>query len=206
MLTFAVYLFLFVRLWGIRNLKSKAHIGIGAFNLVRRSVYQAVGGHERIRMRPDDDLKLGKTIKLAGYSQDLVHGGGMISVDMYQSVGELVRGLEKNVFSAFEYNPWLTSLATVVQLAFNVWPYAAVLVIAGPARWLYLAVCVGLWCLAWLTAREIRITQSTALVFPLGVLLLVYIQWRTMLLNYYHGGIRWRDTHYSLAELRANKV
>ena len=39
----------------------------------------------------------------------------------------------------------------------------------------------------------------------IAVLLLVYIQWRTMLLNYYHNGIQWRDTHYSLAELRANK-
>ena len=48
--------------------------------------------------------------------------------------------------------------------------------------------------------------RAAALDFPLAVLLLVYIQWRTMLLNYYHDGIRWRDTHYSLAELRANKI
>jgi hypothetical protein len=35
---------------------------------------------------------------------------------------------------------------------------------------------------------------------------MAYIQWRTMLLNLWHGGIRWRDTHYPLAELRANRV
>jgi hypothetical protein len=51
-----------------------------------------------------------------------------------------------------------------------------------------------------------NVRQSVALGFPLGVLMLVYIQWRTMLLNHYHNGIRWRDTHYSLAELKANKV
>ena len=60
--------------------------------------------------------------------------------------------------------------------------------------------------MAWLIARSMKCPASCALAFPLAVLLLVYIQWRTMLLNYYHNGIRWRDTHYSLAELRANKV
>jgi hypothetical protein len=55
-------------------------------------------------------------------------------------------------------------------------------------------------------ARGMHARLSTALGFPLAVLLLVYIQWRTMLLNYAQGGIRWRDTHYFLAELKANKV
>ena len=41
---------------------------------MRAEVYRAVGGHEPIRMRPDDDLKLGKIIKLGGYRQDVVNG------------------------------------------------------------------------------------------------------------------------------------
>jgi cellulose synthase/poly-beta-1,6-N-acetylglucosamine synthase-like glycosyltransferase len=206
LVTFAVYLLLFVRLWAVRNVGSKAHVGIGAFNLVRKEVYQAVGGHKRIHMRPDDDLKLGKIIKLGGYRQDLVHGGGMISVEMYQSMGELVRSLEKNVFSAFEYNPWLHIVTSMILFVFNVWPYIAVFAVSGPARWVYLAVCLMLWCLAWCAARVMNVAPIAALAFPLGVLMLLYIQWRTMLLNYYHGGIRWRGTHYSLAELRANRV
>jgi hypothetical protein len=67
-------------------------------------------------------------------------------------------------------------------------------------------VCLTLWLLAWLIARSMKAPQSCALAMPLTVLLMVYIQWRTMLLNYWQDGIRWRDTHYSLAELRANKV
>ena len=49
---FGVYFLLFVRTWAIRNPRSTAHVGIGAFNLVRTAVYRAVGGHEKIRMRP----------------------------------------------------------------------------------------------------------------------------------------------------------
>jgi hypothetical protein len=203
---FAVYFSLFVRIWAIRNPKSTAHVGIGAFNLVRAAAYRAVGGHQRIRMRPDDDLKLGKILKHSGHSQDLVDGGGMIAVDWYHSVGELIRGLEKNAFSGIDYNLPLGLFAPLSLLVMNVWPYVAVFVLRGPTQWIYVAVCLTLWFMAWLMAAGMRVHWSCALAFPLAALLFAYIQWRTMFLNYYHNGIHWRDTHYSLAELRANKV
>jgi glycosyltransferase involved in cell wall biosynthesis len=204
--TFAIYFSLFIRLWAIRNPRSSAHVGIGAFNLVRAEVYRAVGGHARIRMRPDDDLKLGKLIKLGGFRQDLVNGDKFLVVHWYASLGELIRGLEKNTFSATEYSAWFTLFSGAASLLNNVWPFAAVLLVPGPARWINLAVCLTLWWMAWSTARAMQAPQTCALAFPLTVLLLVYIQWRTMILNYYHDGIRWRDTHYSLAELKANRV
>jgi len=206
MSTFAIYLFLFVRVWSIRNPKSRAHIGVGAFNLIKTSVYGAVGGHERIRMRPDDDLKLGKIVKLAHYRQDFVDATGMLSLEMYRSVGELVRGLEKNAFSGADYNVALVVFSSLISLLFGVWPCLAVFLVPAPARWAYIAVCLSLWAMAWGSAHTMKAPASCALAYPLAVLLFVYIQWRTMLLNYYHNGIRWRDTHYSLAELRANKV
>jgi len=206
MSTFAIYLFLFVRIWSIRNPNSTAHIGVGAFNLIKTAVYRAVGGHERIRMRPDDDLKLGKIVKLAHYRQDLVDATGMLSLEMYRSVGEVVRGLEKNAFSGADYSVPLTVFSSLLSLLFLVWPYLAIFIVTGPARWAYIAVCLSLWLMAWCSARTMKVSSSCALIYPIAVLMFVYIQWRTMLLNYYHNGIRWRDTHYSLAELRANKV
>jgi hypothetical protein len=174
--------------------------------MIRASVYRAVGGHESIRMRPDDDLKLGKIIKLAGYRQELVHGTGLIAVEWYASVSETIRGLEKNTFSGTDYSIFLTVASSAMSLMCNVWPFVGVLVVPGPTRWIYAAACLTLWLLAWFSARGMNVRPSTALGFPLAVLLLVYIQWRTMLLNHWQDGIRWRDTHYSLAELKANKV
>ena len=204
--TFAIYFSIFFRIWAVRDPKSKAHIGIGAFNLIKADVYRAVEGHQRVKMRPDDDLKLGKVIKLAGYKQDVIHGTGMIAVEWYRSLSELIRGLEKNAFAGTDYSIFLTVFSSFLSLLFNVWPFIAVFLVPSPTRWIYLANCLLLWLLAWLIARSMKAPQSCALAFPLTVLLLVYIQWRTMLLNYYHDGIRWRDTHYSLAELRANRV
>jgi hypothetical protein len=206
MTTFAIYLFLFVRLWSIRNPKSTAHIGVGAFNLVRTDVYRAVGGHERIRLRPDDDLKLGKIIKLAGNRQDLIDATDFLSLEMYRSVGELVRALEKNAYSGSDYNIPLTVATSLLSILWNVWPFVAVFVLSGPARWIYLSVCLGLWAMALGCARSLRTPLSCALAFPIGVLMFVFILLRTMLLNHYQGGIQWRDTHYPLAELRANRV
>ncbi len=206
MTTFAIYLFLFVRVWSIRNPNSAAHIGVGAFNLVRKDVYRAVGGHERIRLRPDDDLKLGKIVKLAGYRQDLIDATDFLSLEMYRSVGELVRALEKNAYSGSDYNIPLTVATSLLSLLWNVWPFVAVFVLSGPARWIYLAVCLGLWTMAFGCSRTLRTPASCALAFPIGVLMFVYILMRTMLLNHYQGGIQWRDTHYPLAELRANRV
>jgi hypothetical protein len=94
----------------------------------------------------------------------------------------------------------------LLSLLVNVWPYIAVFVVPSPASWIYLAAASVLWFMVWFLARRMNVHPSCAAAFPLTVLALVYMQWRTMLLNFYHNGIRWRDTYYSLAELRANKV
>ena len=96
--------------WKARDPKSAAYVGIGAFNLVRASVYRALGGHEKIAMRPDDDLKLGKVLKRAGHRQDLLLGEEMVSVEWYATLWEAVRGLEKNTFAGLGY-----SVAAVVD-------------------------------------------------------------------------------------------
>src|SRR5437016_4115309 len=49
-----------LRPWKIRDPKSWRFGGVGAFNLVRTRAYAKAGGHTAIRLRPDDDLKLGK--------------------------------------------------------------------------------------------------------------------------------------------------
>jgi cellulose synthase/poly-beta-1,6-N-acetylglucosamine synthase-like glycosyltransferase len=203
---FCILFYLYIRVWGIRNPKSTAHVGIGAFNLVRAEVFRRLGGFQPIAMRPDDDLKLGKLVKAGGCRQDLLAGAGMLSVEWYSSVRELAVGFEKNAFAAVDYNLPFVVLYTSSILVFNVWPFAAVFLTWGPTRWLYLACVLALWSMAWGCAREIRQPWHTALGFPVSALLLVLISWRSVLLTYWRGGIRWRDTHYSLAELRANRV
>jgi hypothetical protein len=45
-----------------------------------------------------------------------------------------------------------------------------------------------------------------ALFAPVGMCLLFFMLWRATLLTLWRGGIAWRGTRYSLAELRKNEV
>jgi hypothetical protein len=196
-----------MRPWKARDPESAGHVGIGAFNLVRADVYRAVGGHEPIAMRPDDDLKLGKLIKKNGYRQDLVNGAELIDVPWYGSVGELARGLEKNAFAGFDYRVTAVVGLTAMVLAFDVWPFLAVWLPLWPAtRLMCLAVTLLLLRLAWIGAEAIGARRLTSLGFPAAVAMFTVIQWRAMILALINNGIRWRDTHYPLAELKANKL
>jgi hypothetical protein len=181
-------------------------VGIGAFNMLRRGVFEQLGGMAPIRMRPDDDVKLGKIIKHAGYAQEFAAGAGLLRVPWYGSVRELIVGLEKNAFAGVDYRVGLIAFTSCIMLLMNVWPFGAVFCLTGAAQLLYAGVVATLLWSAARIAGEIRKNPLLALLFPVMTLLFVYIQWRSMLLAFWRGGIRWRDTQYSLAELRANRV
>jgi len=197
---------LYTRPWKVSDPNSSAFVGIGAFNFVRKTAYFEAGAYRAIAMRPDDDVKLGKIIKRRGFRQAFLNGAESVSMPWYGSLRELIEGMEKNAFSGVDYSIGLVIVITIVLLVFDIWPFVAVWVLAGIPRVIY-ALVIG--CLvgnAWVSARQARVTGWAALLLPAAVLLLVYIQWRAMLLTYLQGGIRWRGTLYPLDELRHNQV
>ncbi|MBM4186027.1 MAG: glycosyltransferase [Gemmatimonadetes bacterium] len=196
----------FTRPWRVKDAKSRYFVGIGAFNLVRRTTYQELGGHSRIAMRPDDDMKLGKIIKAAGYRSDCLMGAGPLEVEWYHSLGQMIRGLEKNMFAGIDYNVALSVVGGLTQLCFGVVPVAGLAVTGGETRLLFGLQIAVLITTLWRLAREADIRPWSVLLFPVVVLLFVFIMWRTMLLNLVHGGLQWRGTFYSLRELKANRV
>ncbi len=197
---------LYIRPWRISDPNSSAHVGIGAFNLVRKTAYQEVGTHRTIALRPDDDLKLGKIIKQQGFRQDIVDGIELVRVPWYASVAELVSGMEKNAFSGVEYSVFAVIGISVLLLVFMIWPFVAVVILSGLPRFFYIIVIALLWTQAWLAARSARMPWQAVVLCPLAALLLIWIQWRAMCLTYVRGGIVWRDTLYPLSELRKNRV
>jgi glycosyltransferase involved in cell wall biosynthesis len=203
---FMVFFTLYSRPWKIRDPKSPSHIGIGAFNMVRSTAYRAAGTHEAIAMRPDDDMKLGKLIKMKGFRQDLLGGKGLLVVEWYASVGELIRGLEKNTFAGLDYRLSLLIGGTIFCFLAFVWPFAALFLTSGPT-WALNAAAVALLTLAYL---DCAIGYGIKIHYVFGLapatLLFIYILWRSAIIIILHGGIDWRGTHYSLAELKKNQI
>jgi hypothetical protein len=205
-LAFGMFFIAYFRPWKVSQPNSRTYIGIGAFNLLRTSVYRAVGGHAPLAMRPDDDVMLGKLTKMNGYHQHFVDGLGLLQVPWYGSLREMIRGLEKNFFSGVEYSVLMVVSSSLAALGFFLSPFIMTLIAPGPARWIFAASALLLWTVALLTSWKVRLPFVAALAFPFAVLLFVFIQWRTMLLVLSHGGLQWRDTFYSLSELKANKL
>ncbi len=203
---FVLFFGLYAKPWKARDPKSPRHIGIGAFNLVRAEAYRAVGGHRAIAMRPDDDMKLGKLVKKHGYRQDMAVGDGLMTVEWYGSLGELVHGLEKNTYAGVEYNLLIVMLSSIAHLLVFIWPIAALVVTHGATRWLNLAIVVLLAALYIDNARTYGAKRWHCVGGPVTSLLFLYIIWRATLKTLWNDGIDWRGTHYPLKELRANKV
>ena len=90
---------------------SAGHLGIGAFNLVRRDAYQAIGGHDRLRLEVVDDVKLGLILRRSGVRQGCADSGGLVRVRWQRGFVASMRGLLKNFFAASDYR-WLGVLRT----------------------------------------------------------------------------------------------
>jgi len=204
--TFGFFFGLFTRPWKASDPKSPCHIGIGAFNLVRARSYLQAGGHKSIPLRPDDDLKLGKILKQQGCRQHLIYGNGLISVEWYASVRELVLGLEKNVFAGTDYRLWLALSGVIFNLVVILWPYCAVFLTSGSTLLLYLLIVMLISTLAADSARFHGFSPWFALGFPFTAGLFTFIVVRSVICNLIKGGITWRGTFYKLSELRTNRV
>jgi glycosyltransferase involved in cell wall biosynthesis len=203
---FSVFFLVLMRPWKAADPRSRHFVGVGAFNLVRREAYEAAGTHRAIAMRPDDDIKLGKLLKRRGLRQEMLLGRGSLCVEWYATIREVIVGLEKNTFAAMEYSVPAVAGTTLLQFICLIWPWLAVFITSGPTRWLNLAILALVFMLYTPISRSRGVRWWYALSMPLMTLLFIYIVWRSTILALRRGGLRWRDTHYSLAELRANKV
>lgn len=202
--TFAVLFALFTRPWKVADPRSRASVGIGALNLVRRSAYDRAGGHGEIRLRIDDDLALGQLLKAHGGRAEFCYARDAASVEWYPGVFAMIRGLEKNAFAGVGFRLSLVALATATLLGLFVTPWllAAAPWAAAPERGLF-AACAALQVLgAARAASDAGLPRWTGLLFPLGILVFLVILWRSTLVTLLTRGVRWRGTRYPLDELR----
>jgi hypothetical protein len=82
---------------------------VGAFTLLRRAAYDAVGGHAGAPLEPIDDMMLARRVKATGRINRVARGGPGLHLRMYHGLGELVRAMRKN--SAALPGWWLLPLA-----------------------------------------------------------------------------------------------
>jgi len=131
--------------------------GIGAFMLVSREAYLAVGKHEKIKAEVMDDHELGRIIKSAGFRLGIFDGSKLLRIRMYRNFKDVYAGFLKNT-SAFMGN----SLGVIIR-NFSVYfcMYVAWLVV----------LCVALFYLPTGSNRVIIILSSITTFFVIAIVL-----------------------------------
>jgi glycosyltransferase involved in cell wall biosynthesis len=206
----AFFAYAFITLWGAyqaNDPKSKRGVGIGAFNLLRKTAYERIGSMRAISLRPDDDIRLGRRVRALGLRQRVLNGNETIAVDWYPSLRAAIDGLEKSMYSSLEYRVVDATAVVLFIVATTVWPYAGAVVLGGLDRVLLSAVIA---CLVAGLAETYR--QSMGPLTPESLVLVALLPFSALCFAYaiarsvYFAetlGVRWRGTTYPLSLLRA---
>jgi glycosyltransferase involved in cell wall biosynthesis len=194
------------RPWQAHNPKSRGYLGVGAFQMVRRSSYETMGTHRRLAMEVVDDMKLGKLAKEAGFSSGAARAGESVSVHWHDGVRNIVRGTTKNFFATSGFSVRLTLLRIFGLLLLCVFPLCALPFMRGWALAFDL-VAVALPMIAHgAAANEFGASRLWGLSLPIGALIFVWMLARSMIVTLWRGGIEWRGTFYPLEELKKGMV
>ena len=207
MLSFFQLMFVFGhRPWKVADPKSKDHMGIGAFNLVRRSAYEAVGTYEALRFEVVDDMKLGKVIKNAGFRQRCIVGSDLLEIRWAMGARGVINNLTKNFFAVMSFQLWRAIGFCIIAAIANILPFAGVVAAHGAARIPY---AIALACIFFLYTGMSMFSGVRPWYFvlhPLATVLLIYTMLRSTIFTLWRGGVDWRGTFYSLDELRKGLV
>jgi glycosyltransferase involved in cell wall biosynthesis len=185
--------------------KPNGHLGIGAFNLVRAETYRKLGGHEALRLSVVEDIKLGKLVRRSGARTRAFIGGDDVECHWGVTVRQMIKIMEKNYFAALDYR---TSLGLLVGVLMTLLWCGAV---AGPFTGRFLGIAAGASLLsgaipALVIAKRLKWPKRGALLTPFVFVALYYAVLNSTVVTVRQGGIRWRDTFYSLEKLRAGNV
>jgi len=207
MIAFFQTLFVFGhRPWKVADPKTRDHIGVGAFNMIRRKVYEAVGTFEALRFEVLDDMKLGKVVKNAGYAQRNVFGADLTSIRWARGAMGVVDNLTKNFFAIMSFQ-WPRALASCLALAFlNLMPFAGVVLAHGWARLGYVVALFSMLSIYVGMSTKSDIPPYYFVLHPFSTALFVYTMLRSTFLTLGRGGVSWRGTFYPLEELRRGMV
>jgi len=184
--------------------------GCGQLFVTTREAYDASGGHQAIRQTLHDGLRLPKLYRMEKLRTDVFDATDLAACRMYRGANDVWRGLSKNagegLGSPAGIVPW-----TIILGGGQVLPWGAML--AGmawaaidPAPWpTEHQLAFGLTCGAALGGVGLRIGMAQhfrqslvgALLHPVGVAMLLVIQWSALIKRWSGKQSQWKGRAYA---------
>jgi hypothetical protein len=203
---FGLFFLLTCRPHRSEDLDIDSYVGVGAFNLLRRSAFERTPGFEWLRLELADDVGLGMMLKREGARGELVFGLGCLAVEWYPTLGSMVRGLEKNSFSVLGFS-WLRVgvACTLIALIF----LAPVFLLLPPVLpWQISLVVLQLGSLIFMGEKmrqRAGIWWVSTFFFQLAWPIILWTFLRSAWKVTRAGGVTWRGTFYPMNELREGR-
>ena len=173
--------------------------GCGQLFIARKTSYQRMGGHSAIRTTLHDGVKLPREYRKHGMMTDLFDGSDIAACRMYRNAGEVWAGLTKNAIEGLgspgaigfwslalfgaAVLPWIVLAMGLAQGAtYEVHAAMAAIVMGMVARFV--------------TAVTARESWLGAVLHPLGILMLIAVQWAGLIRHYRGRPQQWKGRAY----------
>jgi hypothetical protein len=178
--------------------------GCGQFLMVRRDAYVKSGGHSQIRTTMHDGLLLPQLFRRHGLRTDIADLTHLATCRMYHNAAEVWRGLAKNAtegmatpsrilpFTLLLFCGQVLPLLLALSLAFAPASYGT------HARTLILAALAASFVPRLLSVWKYRQSLLSALLHPLGVTLLLVLQWYALLRKLAGQQVTWKERAYHM--------
>lgn len=188
------------------NPESGTYMGVGAFQLLKRSAYEAAGTHRRLAMEVIDDMKLGKIVKQAGFRSGVGVAQDFVVVRWHAGARNLINGVTKNFFAGSGFSVTRVLVSILGLFLMNVLPFAGLFFGHGWVR-IFAGICV-LIVLCFHAGVDIvmRVSPLYCFTVPIGAVLFAYMLLRSTIYTLKQGGIIWRGTFYPLEALKRGAV
>jgi uncharacterized membrane protein len=198
----------YLPIWRMRQTLSPGYAaGCGQLMLIDAAAYRKIGGHSVVQQTLHDGITLPRAFRRAGFSTDLFDASRLASCRMYQSNREAWQGLLKNATEGLGSRTLILP-ASVLLLGGQVLPIVLLLrVLVEPAdRLTVSAACCATALVYWPRLLFLNRFGQSLLSFvlhPLGVFLLVAIQWWALLRQLIGMPAVWKGRNYPAARPQA---
>jgi glycosyltransferase involved in cell wall biosynthesis len=188
---------------GVQDIEADDYCAFGAFNMVRRDVFDQTEGFSWLRMDIADDMATAKMMKAHGAKQGFYFALDELKLTWYASFSTMIDGLEKNGIAVVAHYNYLRGFVI---------PFAWGLIFFGPVVGLFspwtpvqaIALsAVGL-SVPFNVASALRLRRPiwTYLFSFFGVGCMMYALLRSTYACARRGGVAWGGTVYPVEELR----
>jgi glycosyltransferase involved in cell wall biosynthesis len=181
----------------VNDPKSSAAAANGQFLMMRRDVYDAVGGHSSVAGEVLEDVALAMRVKAAGHRIWFGSGKGIVRVRMYRSFEAMWQGWKKNLYRLMGGTPW----AVFREMESNL-PWIPFLLIVLGLKYPLLLFLGVLLLIARQTSYGLELVRnqypfSFIFYYVPGLALYIGVLWASYR-GHVNGRIQWKGREYSV--------